>query len=973
MVIIRLLLIKTYVNYCNTFLRNVTMTPSSHATAVQQAIADQLLEIILQPQDLHHIYRLVVEGLQRGLGVDRVLLVQNAVFPNLQSRLVAQATAPGRGIVQLDEPCMDCRWLHLLGQLPHDGLWTVGGQGDKFVELEPVQEEFCRTLGIKSLLHLPLRINDRHWGVLSLQYLRQARLWPIGDQQFAQRIAHLFCLGLMKTELWIHCQNHKNALQTVVADGQAQKETYLKSAQRERAIADVIDKIRFTLDLRSLFQTTVTEVGNLLAADRVVIIKIRQNKNFSWGEIQAETQADEKLCPVPPKEKVPLSTQWIDHFAKGLILAMDDTGDQGADFATSMLGLPKANLVVPLFSGDRLWGVLSVHQYGESRAWESSEIEFTLKIALNLGVALQQAELLTESQRRSTALQSALGEVEAQKDYLARIAEEERALTRVIEGIRRTLELQTIFRATSDEVRHLLSCDRVLVYRFNPDWSGEFIHESVAQMWEPLLDANNNFPLWQDTYLQETQGGRYRQHESLAVGDVETAGFSDCHLANLRQFEIRAFVTVPVFVGEQLWGLLGAYQNGAPRHWQAREIHLLHQISNQLGVAVYQAQLLARFQEQSKTMENTLADLTAIVDNLADGLLVIDLFGRITRYNPALLAMFDLEGLELLGAGVDAYFPATLNQLLAKPERQEQQVVTADVALSQGRQGQALITSITSNEDGCKYSQCLGAVIMIRDVTHEREVERMKTDFLATVSHELRTPLTSILGFATVIQDKLQRVIIPELDLAQPHLGKATERVMRNLAIIESEAHRLTALINDVLDIAKMEAGQESWEANPCAINPIVERAIATLSPQAQGKNISLQGELEPDLPNFIGDENRILQVVLNLLSNAVKFTADGLIIARSHRHQDYLWVEIIDHGPGIHLADQAKIFEPFQQGGDVLTDKPQGTGLGLPICKKIVEHHGGTIGVHSSLGQGSTFYFSLPIPGPEVETPPVA
>ncbi|WP_228015110.1 GAF domain-containing protein [Synechocystis salina] len=950
------------------------MDSSSHGTAVQQAIADQLLEMILQSQDLHNVYRLVVEGLQQGLGVDRVLLVQNAVFPSHQSRLVAQATAPARDILPLDEPCNDCRWLHLLGQLPHEGLWTMGVQGDEFVELDPVQGEFCQILGIKSLLHLPLVINQRHWGILSLQYLHQARPWPLGDQQFAQRMAHLFCLGLMKTELWIHCQNHKNALQTMVAEGQIQKETYLKSAQREQAIADVIDKIRFTLDLRSLFQTTVTEVGKLLAADRVVIIKIRQNKNFSWGEIQAEAQTGEKLCPLPPEEKVPLSSQWIDHFARGLILAVDDTDEQGADFAQSILGLPKANLVVPLFSGDRLWGVLSVHQYRESRAWESSEIEFTFKIALNLGVALQQAELLTESQRRSAALQSALGEVEAQKDYLARIAEEERALTRVIEGIRQTLELQTIFRATSDEVRHLLSCDRVLVYRFNPDWSGEFIHESVAQMWEPLLelDGQNKCLLWQDTYLQETQGGRYRQHESLAVGDVETAGFSDCHLANLRQFEIRAFLTVPVFVGEQLWGLLGAYQNGAPRHWQAREIHLLHQIANQLGVAVYQAQLLARFQEQSKTMENTLADLTAIVDNLADGLLVIDLFGRITRYNPALLAMFDLEGLELLGAGVDAYFPATLNQLLAKPERQEQQVVTADVALSQGRQGQALITSITSNEDGCKYSQCLGAVIMIRDVTHEREVERMKTDFLATVSHELRTPLTSILGFATVIQDKLHRVIIPELDLAQPSLGKATERVMRNLSIIESEAHRLTALINDVLDIAKMEAGQESWQANPCAIGPIVERAIATITPQAQGKNISLQGDLKPDLPDFIGDENRILQVVLNLLSNAVKFSADGLIIVRSHRHQDYLWVEIIDHGPGIHPADQAKIFEPFQQGGDVLTDKPQGTGLGLPICKKIVEHHGGIIGVNSSLGQGSTFYFSLPIPGPEVETPPV-
>ncbi|MFQ6540340.1 sensor histidine kinase, partial [Aphanothece stagnina] len=205
----------------------------------------------------------------------------------------------------------------------------------------------------------------------------------------------------------------------------------------------------------------------------------------------------------------------------------------------------------------------------------------------------------------------------------------------------------------------------------------------------------------------------------------------------------------------------------------------------------------------------------------------------------------------------------------------------------------------------------------------------------------------------------------------QPKLGKAMDRVMRNLAIIESEAHRLTALINDVLDIAKMEAGQESWEQRSCQLGAIIERAIATITPQAQEKNITLQVVLEPNLPDFIGDENRILQVVLNLLSNAVKFTANGLIIAQGYREQDYLRAEIIDNGPGIHPADQGKIFEPFQQGGgDVLTDKPQGTGLGLPICKKIVEHHGGTIGVHSHLGEGSTFYFSLPVPSTEATTP---
>jgi signal transduction histidine kinase len=331
--------------------------------------------------------------------------------------------------------------------------------------------------------------------------------------------------------------------------------------------------------------------------------------------------------------------------------------------------------------------------------------------------------------------------------------------------------------------------------------------------------------------------------------------------------------------------------------------------------------------------------------------------------------MFDLEGLDLRGTKVDSHFPATLNKLLAKSEREEKKIITADVELSQGRQGQALVTSITTGLNGQEKPQCLGSVIMIRDVTHEREVERMKTDFLATVSHELRTPLTSVLGFATVIQDKLARVIFPELETPRPRVVKAMDQTLRNLAIIESEADRLTNLINDVLDIAKMEAGQEVWARQTCEIQGIVQRAIATITPQAQAKAIRLTTAIEPDLPSFVGDENRILQVILNLLSNAIKFTDAGLITVQAQRHQNLLQVAIIDNGPGIQSADQAKIFEPFQQGGDILTNKPQGTGLGLPICKKIVEHHGGTIGVTSQPGQGSTFYFFLPIMAPLVET----
>jgi PAS domain S-box-containing protein len=793
------------------------------------------------------------------------------------------------------------------------------------------------------------------------------RAWTTADQQFVQRLGRLFCLGLTQAEIKIQHHNQTASVQTILAQSHQQKEEHLKAAQRQRTLSDVIDKIRQTFDLRTLFQTTVTEVVQLLKADRVIILKIVDIDRPRVGDVIAEADrvvggVTHSCCSLPSRENVPLSPALVNHFQRGLILALDDTRDNGVDLPLPALGAPRANLMVPLLTGDCLWGMLSVSQCRHPRTWESSEIEFALKIAVNLGVAIQQAELLAESQRRSHQLQKALGDVQAQKDNLARIAAEERALTRVIEGIRQTLDLETIFLATTEEVRHLLSCDRVLVYRFNPDWSGEFIHESVAQMWQPIIADQLQLPTWADTYLQETAGGRYRHKESFAIDDVESADFAQCHLDNLRRFEIRAFLTVPVFVGDRLWGLLGAYQNCAPRHWQPREQYLVEQIANQLGVAVYQAQLLYRFQEQSKTMENTLADLTAIVDNLADGLLVTDIEGKITRYNPALLAMFNLEGIDLRGTTLNTYFPQSLTSLLADQAQQKTHVSTADISLSDNRQGQALVTRITKTLNSKNASQWLGSVIMIRDVTQEREMERMKTDFLATVSHELRTPLTSVLGFAAVILDKLNTVIFPHVTTTDPQVIKGMTRVRNNLEIIESEADRLTSLINDVLDIAKMEAGEMAWNYQPCRLEPILQRAIATLKPQAKSKNIELKLEMEASLPLFNGDENRILQVALNLLSNAIKFTDQGLVITQAQQHKDQLKVAIIDYGPGIAPEDQHKIFEPFRQGGDVLTSKPQGTGLGLPICQQIIEHHGGAITVTSTVGEGSIFCFYLPI-----------
>ncbi len=254
---------------------------------------------------------------------------------------------------------------------------------------------------------------------------------------------------------------------------------------------------------------------------------------------------------------------------------------------------------------------------------------------------------------------------------------------------------------------------------------------------------------------------------------------------------------------------------------------------------------------------------------------------------------------------------------------------------------------------------------------------RAKSAFLATVSHELRTPLTSVLGFTKIIQKRLDGVVFPVVDSDDRKVRRAVEQVGTNLDIIVSEGQRLTTLINDVLDLAKIESGRVEWHMAPVAVREIIEHALNATASLFQGQPLELVVDVAPDLPRVVADRDRLVQVMVNLLSNAVKFTDRGSVTCRARMREDcqddpsasqaWLEISVIDTGIGIDPQDYDKVFEQFVQVGDTLTDRPHGTGLGLAICKRIVEHHGGQIGVDSVPGSGSTFTFTLPVPASQL------
>lgn len=374
-----------------------------------------------------------------------------------------------------------------------------------------------------------------------------------------------------------------------------------------------------------------------------------------------------------------------------------------------------------------------------------------------------------------------------------------------------------------------------------------------------------------------------------------------------------------------------------------------------------------------KRMEEELRRAKEYLENVfessADPIAMVDTQGRFVKWNRMTEIFFGWESKDLYLKSAFELYPDQqqlrdlLNRLRSEGavRRHETRLFRSDGTIRPVEMSVSLLKD--------SQGKTIGSVAVVRDLSELKkamikvqESERLKTDFLSTVSHELRTPLTSVVGFAKIIRKRYKNILLENIRTDSPQVERAAKQVGENIDIIISEGERLTALINDVLDIAKIEAGRMEWQMVPLSVEDLVRKAAASLTPLFdERKGLALHLEIEEGLPLVQGDRGRLIQVMTNLFSNAAKFTPSGAVTCRVRPERRSVTVSVEDTGIGIQEADLERVFDKFKQVGDTLTDKPKGTGLGLPICREIVEHHGGRIWAEGKPGSGSIFSFTLP------------